>query len=232
MSKIFFDISLPIHNKMLVWPGDDPVEITTTATVAKDGVGDSHLSLGSHTGTHIDAPKHFVVGGSGIDSIPIEKLVGECEVVDLTNISHKEIMVSDVSHLEISKGSRILFKTGNYKYLAGSIFPNFYVSLSLEAAKYLVEKGVWLLGIDFLGIEKRKSPGHPVHTALLKAGIVNVEGLDLSEVPAGKYDLICLPLKVKDADGAPARVVLIKKGDPETHSAGSGPERSRTASSG
>lgn len=204
-----FDISMPIQNNMLVWPGDPGADIKTTATVEKDGVGESYLSFGSHTGTHIDAPKHFVAQASGVDAIALEKLVGECIVVDLTGIDHKEIMVSDISNIPIKRGSRILFKTGNYKYLHGNIFPDSYISLSLEAAEYLVEKDVWLVGIDFLGIEKRKNPGHPVHTTLLKAGIVNVEGLDLSEVSAGKYQLICLPIKLKDADGAPARAILM-----------------------
>ncbi len=201
---------MPLYSGMLVWPGDPGVSIETTAKVEKDGVAQSRLSFGSHTGTHIDAPKHFVAGATGIDQIPLEKLIGECVVVDLTGIDHKEIVVSDISHIKIGKGSRILFKTGNYKYLQGNIFPDSYISLSLEAAEYVVEKGVWLVGIDFLGIEKRKNPGHPVHTTLLKAGMVNVEGLDLSKVPAGTYHLVCLPIKLKDCDGAPARAILIK----------------------
>lgn len=206
-----YDVSIPIENSMLVWPGDPQVSIQTTATVEKDGVGDSHLSFGSHTGTHVDAPKHFVANATGIDQIPLEKLVGECFVVDLTEITHKEILVSDFSQIPLTSGSRILFKTGNYKYLYGNVFPDSYISLSLQAAEYLVTKGVYLVGIDFLGIEKRKNPGHPVHTTLLKAGIVNVEGLDLSKVPEGKYKLICLPIKLKDADGSPARVILVKE---------------------
>lgn len=205
----FYDVTLEIKNDMLVWPGEPAVDIKTTATVEKDGVGGSHLSFGSHTGTHVDAPKHFVKGATGVDKIPLEKLIGECIVVDLTKIKHKEIAVSDISNVPIKKRSRILFKTGNYKYLFGKTFPSSYVSLSLEAAEYLVQKGVYLVGIDFLGIEKRKNPGHPVHTTLLKAGIVNVEGLDLSKVQAGHYQLICLPLRVKDVDGAPARVILV-----------------------
>lgn len=215
MGKFFgnmkiYDVSMPIYSNMLVWPGDKEVVIKTTATVEKDGVGDSYLSFGSHTGTHVDAPKHFVKGGFGIDKIDLEKLIGECLVVDVTGIDHKEILPSDLTDIPITKGSRILFKTGNYRFIKKSVFPDSYVSLSLEAAQVLVQKGIFLVGIDFLGIEKRKNPGHPVHTTLLKAGIVNVEGLDLSEVPAGKYQLMCLPIKVKDSDGAPARVVLIQ----------------------
>ena len=206
-----YDISVPIKNNMLVWPGDIGVKIKTLATVKKDGVGESRFSFGSHTGTHVDAPKHFVQNANGVDKIVLEKLVGECVVVDLTSIDHKEILISDLKNVPVKKGSRILFKTGNYKYLRGSVFPDSYVSLSVEAAEYLVQKEIFLVGIDFLGIEKRKNPGHPVHKTLLSAGVVNVEGLDLSEVEAGKYQLICLPLKIKDCDGSPARVILVKE---------------------
>lgn len=207
----FYDLSIPIKQDMLVWPGDSGVEIKTLATVKKDGVGESRFSFGSHTGTHIDAPKHFVAGATAVDEIALEKIIGKCFVVDLTGIDHKEIMVSDISNLGVGKGSRILFKTGNFKYLHGKKFPREYISLSLEAAQYLAEKGVVLVGIDFLGIEKRKNPGHPVHTTLLKAGIVNVEGLDLREVPQGYYQIFCLPLRVVGADGSPARVILVKE---------------------
>ncbi len=205
-----YDVTLPIKNGMLVWPRDPGVNIDIKTTLEQHGARTSRFSFGSHTGTHIDAPNHFVKGTSGVDKIASEKLVGECLVVDLTNIQHPEITVGDIKNVRINRGGRILFKTGNFKFLKKTIFPDSYVSLSLEAAQWLVKKGVVLVGTDFLGIEKRKSPGHPVHTALLKAGIVIVEGLDLEKVPAGKYQIVCLPLRVVDADGSPARVILIK----------------------
>lgn len=204
-----YDVSIPIHNDMLVWPGDPGIAIETKTTVAKDGVGLSYFSFGSHSGTHIDAPSHFLENATGIDRIDPQKLIGECIVVDLTKLDHLEIMPQDVKDVPLQKGSRILFKTGNFRFLRKNVFPDEYVSLSLEGAQYLVEKGVWLVGTDFLGIEKRKSPGHPVHKTLLKAGIVNVEGLDLSEVPGDTYQLVCLPLRVVGADGCPARVLLM-----------------------
>ena len=205
-----YDVTLPMKNGMLVWPGDPKVSIETKTTVAKNGVGFSYFSFSSHTGTHIDAPNHFLENATGIDKIDPQKLIGECRVVDLTKIDHPEIIPQDFAHIAIKKGSRILFKTGNFKFLKGNVFPQNYISLSLEGAEYLVKKGVYLVGIDFLGIEKRKNPGHPVHKALLRAGIVNVEGLDLEKVPAGIYQLICLPLRVVGADGCPARVLLIR----------------------
>ena len=194
---------------MLVWRGDPQPTIEVVSTVEKDGCGFSQISLSSHTGTHVDAPSHFVKNGTGIDAIDLEKLIGPCRVLDLEGIGHDEITSEDLSSFEIKKGERILFKTGNYKLLKLSQFPDSYISLSLEGAKFLVEKGICLVGTDFLGIEKEKNPGHPVHTTLLKAGIVNVEGLDLSEVPAGEYQLVCLPLRVS-VDGSPCRAVLIK----------------------
>lgn len=194
---------------MLLWPGDQGVFIERTATLANDGVQESRFTFGAHTGTHIDAPSHFLKNANGIDKIPLEKLIGECVVVDLTAIDHLEITVEDIASVSLEKGSRILFKTGNYRFLHGKTFPEKYISLSLTAAKYLVEKGICLVGTDFLGIEKRKNPGHPVHKTLLQAGIVNVEGLDLEKVPAGKYELICLPIRVVGADGAPARCILM-----------------------
>lgn len=120
-----------------------------------------------------------------------------------------EILPEHLEKFDIQRGDRLLFKTGNFRYLRGKKFPDTYVSLSLEAAKLLAKKKVYLVGTDFLGIEKRKNPGHPVHTTLLAAGIVIVEGLDLAKVPAGKYQLFCLPLNVVGVDGAPARVVLM-----------------------
>lgn len=206
----FFDISLTIHNSMLVWNGDAPSEVDVIATVEKDGYRQSNLKLTTHTGTHIDAPSHFVSKGFGVDKIPLEKLIGSCKVLDMTTIGRNEILPEDFKG-NIEKGDRILLKTGNFKYLKGSIFPDSYVSLSESAAKFLVSKEINLIGIDFLGIEKENNPGHPVHTSLLSAGIVNVEGLDLENIEPGDYELICLPLKILDGDGAPARVVLVKQ---------------------
>lgn len=196
---------------MLLWPGDPGVVIETTATIEKNGVGESRFTFGGHTGTHIDAPSHFVANGKNIDELDLKKLIGQCTVVDLTHLDHNEIMPEDLSSVEITKGSRILFKTGNFKFLHGNTFPDKYMSLSVEGAKYLVEKGVVLVGTDFLGIEKRGNPDHPVHKALLQAEIINAEGLDLANVPAGEYELICLPINVAGVDGAPARAVLVEK---------------------
>lgn len=206
-----YDISVPIKNNMLVWPGDSGVEIKTLATVKKDGIGESRFSFGSHTGTHIDAPSHFLERGMSIDKISPGKLIGDCRVIDLTNLGRQEILVEDISGLSIRKGERILFKTGNSPLLFRKEFPKSYVYLSLEGARFLADKKISLVGTDFLGIEKKGNPNHPTHKTLLSAGIVLVEGLDLREIPEGSYQIFCLPLRVVGADGSPARVILVKE---------------------
>ena len=120
---------------MLLWPGDPGVVIETTATIEKDGVGESRFSFGGHTGTHIDAPSHFVANGKNIDELDLKKLIGSCTVVDLTHLDHSEITPQDLSSVKITKGSRILFKTGNFKFLHGNVFPDKYISLSVEGAQ-------------------------------------------------------------------------------------------------
>ncbi len=204
-----FDISLPIYNGMTVYEGSPATEIQTKTIVGEHGVGFSTFFFGSHTGTHIDAPSHFIDGGLSIDTIDLQKCFGKCKVIDVTGIDHLEIMPADFSSVDIGQGDRILFKTKN-AFMDRSKFPEKFTSLSLEAAQLLVKKGVVLVGTDFLGIEKRKNPGHPVHTMLLSSNIIIVEGLDLSKVEAGEYQLSCLPIKVQNADGAPARAILIK----------------------
>ena len=206
-----YDISLPIKNSMLVWEGKKKVSIKNLATVKKDGVKLSHFSFGSHTGTHIDAPSHFLQEGIDIDEISLKKLIGQCRVVDLTKIDHEEILQSDIAKVGIKKEDRILFKTGNFALLKKSTFPKNYISLSEKGAAFLVEKGIYLVGTDFLGIEKKGNSNHPVHKMLLGNGVVIVEGLDLSEIEKGVYDIICLPLKIVGVDGSPARVLLIER---------------------
>lgn len=206
-----YDVSMPIKNSMLIWPGDKGVAIENLKTFNKDGVKLTHFSFGSHTGTHVDAPNHFLEAGLGVDEISLEKLIGRCFVIDLTKIKSLEILPQHLEKRDIKNGDRILFRTGNFSLLKQSSFPKSYVSLSEDAAKFLVDKGVWLVGTDFLGIEKRGNPNHPVHKILLSNGVVVVEGLDLSEIKEGVYDIICLPLRIVGTDGSPARAILIKK---------------------
>ena len=204
-----YDISFPIRKDSAVWPGQPAIEIKPLSTVAQKGAAVSWLSFSSHIGTHVDAPAHFLDGGKGIDEVSLETLIGPARVLDLSSVNG-EISPHDLELHHIKNGDRILFKTKNSTYLLDSQFHHDYVSLSLEGAHYLVEKKIAVVGTDYLGIEKRGSPNHPVHKALLSAGIVIVEGLYLANIPAGSYEFTCLPLKIVGGDGAPARAILIK----------------------
>lgn len=208
-----YDISLTISNKMTVWPGQGKPSIKTKNSPQSDSII-TKISLVSHNGTHVDAPKHFIKSGKSIDKVEPEKLVGKCKVIDLTTFfkagGPAEIGWAHFEQAKVKKGDRLLLKTGNYKYFETKKFTNDYISLSADAAKNLIKRQIVLVGIDYYGIEKRGNPGHPVHKSLLKEGIVIVEGLNLKNVPAGEYLLACAPLKLEGADASPARVFLIK----------------------
>ena len=198
----FFDISLNLDNQTFAWPGD-----TRFIRIEKKGSGIvSQLVMSTHTGTHVDAPKHFLFDKAGVDKIQLAKLIGPARVVEIK--SKNLITAQDLEKLKVKKGERLLFKTRNSKLYKKGKFTDDYVSLSLEGAEYLAKKKISLVGTDYLGIEAKSAPGHPVHKTLLGAGIVNVEGLDLSQVKAGDYLLAVLPLKIRDSDGAPARAIL------------------------
>jgi arylformamidase len=209
------DISVGIHGGMLTWPSDPDVQIEPVSRVGwGDSASVSQLHFGSHTGTHVDPPFHFIENGSTVDELSLNSLVGPAQVVDLTGTAG-EISASDLDALDLdARVERILLKTPNSRIWqeAGQKFPDRYASLSPEAAQWLVDRGVRLVGTDFLSIEKRGAPGHPTHLTLLGAGVVIVEGLNLAGVEPGAYGLICLPLKIVDGDGAPARAILIHQG--------------------
>lgn len=202
------DISTTLHPNLVVWEGDSKIELITDSTVEKDGSMNSRLKLGAHNGTHIDAPAHFLEGGFGVDKIDPNKLVGECTVLE---VESNEIDKKSLERKNFK--SRVLFKTNNSKrkLLEDQNFHTNYVYLTEDGAEYLIEKGVILVGVDYLGIEKKSAPGHPVHTKLLEKEIVIVEGLNLVNVQPGDYELIVLPLKLKDLDGSPARAVLLQR---------------------
>ena len=202
------DISLTLHPGLVVWQGDPNIELITDTTVEKDGSMNSSLRLGAHNGTHIDAPAHFLKNGFGVNKIDPKKLVGLCTILE---IEEDEITKEVLQGKDF--GPKVLFKTKNSqrKLLEDPVFHADYVYLTEDGAEYLVDKEVELVGIDYLGIEKKSAPGHPVHTKLLEKEIVIVEGLNLVDVRPGSYELIVLPLKLKDLDGSPARAVLIKK---------------------
>lgn len=208
MGLRIIDISVPVYTGMVYYPGDPGAVIEPVLNIAQgDSANLSRLRLGSHTGTHIDAPRHFEKNGVSVDRVSLATLMGPCRVADLTGAGDF-ITSEDLEEASTRGCERLLLKTQNSKLWANPEFTADYVPLSDDAAKYLVETGVKLIGIDYLSIERFKSERHPVHHELLSAGVIILEGIDLSEVAAGHYNLTCLPLKILDGDGAPARAVL------------------------
>lgn len=203
-----YDITVPISNHLPVYPGDPAIDITRVQSLeAGDIACVSHLSFSTHIGTHIDPPAHFIRGGLTLDRLPLDVLIGPCRVIDTG-----EIAVIDAAWLEkvsFAGVTRILFKTRNARFWPrDKVFHEDFVYLEADAARVLVERGVRLVGIDYLSVEKFNFEKPETHWELLGHGVIVVEGLDLSAVPPGDYELICLPIKIEDGDGAPARVIL------------------------
>ena len=203
------DVSVKISPDMVVWPGDAGVEITPVSRISQGGSANiSELRMGSHSGTHVDPPLHFIEGGTTVDQLPLDVLIGECVVCDVRDVPAIDIPVLEAC--AIPEGTeRILFKTRNSAFWKENEFRTDFTYIDPDAARWLIDRGIRLVGIDYLSVEKYKTPGHPTHMALLSAGVVAIEGLDLSEVSGGRYTLICLPLRIEGGDGSPARAVLI-----------------------
>lgn len=203
---LYFDISVSLSPSLPVYPGDPPVEIQPVGDVAKgDPVTLSRITMSNHAGTHLDAPRHIAAGGTTVDELPLSLLIGRAKVVELPRV--KEIGRRELSRHGIRGESRILLKTPNSALWDRPDFSEDYAYISAEGAEYLAEAGVKLVGIDYLSVD-RFNGGDIAHRILLGHGIAIVEGLDLRQVMPGVYELICLPLKLKDADGAPVRAIL------------------------
>lgn len=205
-----YDISVAISPDMPVYGGDPAVEIVPASRISEGaGSNTSMLRFGSHTGTHVDPPYHFVESGIKVDELSLNTLVGECVVKYV-----EEVPVIAVHHLEsagIPEGTeRIIFKTRNSEMWKDKEFHTEFTYLSPEGADWLVRRGIKLIGIDYLSVDKFKSSDHATHLKLLGAGVIALEGLDLRGVSEGTYTLVCLPLKIEDGDGGPARAILIE----------------------
>lgn len=202
-----YDVSLTIYPGMPVYPGNAPVEIEEVKSMERGGSSNvSLLHIGTHTSTHVDAPRHFIANGPGVDEIDPCLLVGPARLFQLPNVDH--IDRTSLQALDLRGVERALFGTRNSLLLRHEDVHLDYAYVSADAASFLVDAGVRLVGVDYLSIEQYKKEGRPAHHTLLEAGIAIVEGLYLADVPPGDYELLCLPLKVKGADGAPARVLL------------------------
>lgn len=202
------DVTVPISAELPVYPGDPRIEIHRTLSLESGDVANvSHISCGSHIGTHVDPPAHFVRGGIALDELPLDVLIGVARVVDVGDI--EVIDLPAVEGLALDGVTRLLFKTRNSRlWNSPHEFEEAFVYLDTPAAEHLVKLGVQLVGIDYLSIEKFNFDEPTTHLALLGKNVIVVEGLDLSRVNPGDYELICLPIKIKDGDGGPARVVL------------------------
>ena len=199
------DISIRLTASTIIYPGNPTVEIQEVRGASSTH---SRITLGSHTGTHIDAPRHVFPDRGGVDVFTLSQLVGPAIVVDCTNAIEK-ITRQDLENAGVEKGARVLLKTQNSLRGFDSFYDD-YVYLDGDCAEWLAETGVTLVGIDYLSIKQRGSSDHRPHTALLERDIVILEGIDLSHVEAGEYTLCCLPLSLPGLDGAPARAVLMR----------------------
>lgn len=207
------DISLTITPNLPVWPGDPAITLERVEKISEGGNANvSRIAMGVHTGTHIDAPVHFVEGRTGVDQIPLEVLVGPVQVVEMAG-TVSSIGAAEVLGAGIEPGTqRVLFKTSNsrlWDHLSEG-FHKAFVGITRSGAEALVSLGIRLVGIDYLSIAPFKQ-SRPTHEALLTADMAVVEGLDLRGIHPGKYTLYCLPVKLGGSDGAPCRVILIEE---------------------
>ena len=203
-----YDISVPIRPGMVVWGDELPVEVSPISTIASGGAAVSRLVLGTHTGTHIDPPCHFIEGGAAVDELPLDAMVGPCVVRRFDE--RFEITAAHLEAAGIPLGTeRLLLSTPSAAFWDSPNFHSNYTGLSLGGAQWCLSRGIRLVGIDYLSIERVDSPtAWNTHLTLLRAGVVILEGLDLRLVPEGEFNLHCLPLLLQGGDGAPARAIL------------------------
>ena len=205
------DISITISNDLVTWPGDPKVNIQLPIQMKKgDACNVSRWEIGAHTGTHTDAPFHFIDNGKGIDEVPLDLYIGPCLVVEVKPRTIN-IEKDDIAHVRLKGHKRVLFKTRNSDHWKnGNMeFDKDFIAVGVSGAEYLIENGVQLVGVDYLSVESFHAPfEHPVHKKLLGKSVVVVEGLNLSDVKPGEYELLCMPLKIKHGDGTPVRAAL------------------------
>ncbi len=205
----FIDISMPIYNGMLSWPTDPKVDVRAFKDQSTGKASNvSTLNIGTHTGTHIDPPVHFISGGKTLDDISLDILIGPARVLEL-NVE-KKIGAEDLKKHDLSGIKRVLFKTNNSHLYKLEEFTRDFIYLAKDGAEYLIEQGVGLIGIDYLSIDEYGNKDAPAHHILLGGDVTIIEGINLSQVSAGEYELICLPLRVSEGNGGPARAVLLR----------------------
>lgn len=203
----FLDVSVPLAAGIPAYPGNPEFELQPVKRISAGGSSNvSKLVMGTHTGTHVDAPKHFFDDGPGVEGLSLDLLVGRARVLEITK--RGGIGKAELAAVGLREDIRVLLKTSNSALWNGEGFHQDYTYLAEDGARYLVDQGVKVVGIDYLSVEQFKKPGAPAHHALLSQSVIIIEGLNLSEAEAGMYELYCLPLKIVGGDGAPARVIL------------------------
>lgn len=206
----YFDVSVPVLDQGLVYPGNPAIRIAPSSEISKGASSNlSLISFGSHTGTHVDAPKHFFDAGSTVDRLPLNALVGPALVIALPD----DVMSVTADHLKrhpLDGVERVLIRTRNSGFIREREFHPDFTFLAPDGAEYVASIGVKLVGVDYLSVEQFHSGHHRTHRTLLERGIVIVEGLDLSGLEPGEYAFCCLPLRLEGLDGAPARAILMR----------------------
>jgi len=203
------DISVALDERLPTYPNNTPFTLEPIKRLARgDSSNVSTLHLSAHTGTHVDAPRHFFDQGIGTDGLPLEMLMGRARVIEI--VGRKGVSAEDLSPLDLSEDVRVLIKTSNSRLWGSPEFHADYIGMTESGARHLVDRGIKVVGVDYLSVEEFHKPGAPAHRILLGAGTIVIEGLNLLDVEPGIYDLYCLPLRVAGSDGAPARVVLRK----------------------
>lgn len=209
-TKRWIDISVPLHPGMVHWPGDPEFQSHLAQSLEQgDACNLTAITTSVHIGTHMDAPKHFLATGAGIDELPLQAVLGPCRVIPIKD--KEAIRPAELRNFKLRAGERLLFKTRNSsRGWRTSQFLRDFVHISREGAQYLVDCGVQTVGVDYLSVGGF-GDGVETHQILLGARIWIIEGLNLARAPAGRYELVCLPIKIRGSDGAPARALLRKR---------------------
>ena len=208
----WIDVTVPLKEGMAFWPGDITPQIERRRSMERgDGANNSAIHFGVHTGTHMDAPRHFIAKGKSIDQLPLDTSIGPARVIEIKD--KVSIKSEELKQYNIKRGERILFKTANSpRCWQTDNFVNDFVFITRDAAQFLVDAGVILIGVDYLSVgsplDPEKALRPDTHQILLGAGLWLIEGMNLSAVSAGNYNLICLPLKLVDTEGSPVRAIL------------------------
>ena len=206
----WIDVSVPVRDGMVHWPDDPPVEIGLSLSIARgDPANVTKVSMSAHTGTHMDAPRHFIDGGDGVDAVPLEAMIGPARAIEIE--SPEAVTADELGRHDLGEVERLLLRTrsSDREWWLQDFDPEF-VHIEPAAAEAIAQAGVRMVGVDYLSVGGMDE-GAETHRALLDAGVWIVEGLDLSGIGAGEYELVCMPLRLVGADGAPARALLRKR---------------------